>query len=46
MGCLPRRRWRARAPLMTIDGEVHSNMTPEAALALPEDIRKKEDAAV
>ena len=34
------------APVMTIDGEVHSKMTPEAALALLEDIRKKEDAAV
>ena len=34
------------APVMTIDGEVHSKMTPEAALALLEDIRKREDAAV
>ena len=34
------------APVMTIDGEVHSKMSPEAALALLEDIRKKEDAAV
>ena len=34
------------APVMTIDGEVHSKMTPEAALALLEDIPKKEDAAV
>ena len=34
------------APVMTIDGEVHSKMTPEAALALLEEIRKKEDAAV
>ena len=34
------------APVMTIDGEVHSKMTPEAALALLEDIRNKEDAAV
>ena len=34
------------APVMTIDGEVHSKMTPEPALALLEDIRKKEDAAV
>ena len=33
------------APAMTIDGEVHAQMTPEAALALLEDIRK-EDAAV
>ena len=31
------------APVMTIDGEVHAKMTPEAALALLEDIRKKED---
>ena len=30
------------APVMTIDGEVHSKMTPDAALALLEDIRKKE----
>lgn len=30
------------APVMTIDGEVHAKMTPEAALALLEDIRKKE----
>ena len=34
------------APVVTIGGEVHSKMTPEAALALLEDIRKKEDAAV
>ena len=34
------------APVMTSDGEVHSKMTPEAAVALLEDIRKKEDAAV
>ena len=34
------------APVMTIDGEVHAKMTPEAALALLEDIRKKEAAAV
>ena len=33
------------APVMTIDGEVHSKMTPEAALALVEEIRKKEGAA-
>ena len=33
------------APVMTIDGEVHAKMTPEAALALLEDIRKKEGAA-
>ena len=34
------------APVMTIDGEVHAKMTPEAALELLEDIRKKEEAAV
>ena len=34
------------APVMTIDGEVHAKMTPDAALALLEDIRKKEAAAV
>ena len=34
------------APVMTIDGEVHAQMTPDGALALLEDIRKKEDAAV
>ena len=34
------------APVMTIDGEVHAKMTPDAALALLEDIRKKEEAAV
>ena len=33
------------APVMTVDGEVHSKMTPEAALALVEEIRKKEGAA-
>lgn len=32
------------APVMTVDGEVHAKMTPEAALALLEDIRKKEAA--
>ena len=32
------------APVMTIDGEVHSKMTPEAALTLLEDMRKKEAA--
>ena len=32
------------APVMTIDGEVHAQMTPEAALSLLEDIRKKEEA--
>ena len=30
------------APVMTIDGEVHAKMTPEAALALLEEIRAKE----
>ncbi len=30
------------APVMTIDGEVHAKMTPEAALALLEEIRKEE----
>ena len=30
------------APVMTIDGEVHAKMTPEAALALLEVIRKEE----
>ena len=34
------------APVMTIDGEVHAKMTPEAALDLLEDIRKKEGTAV
>ena len=34
------------APVMTIDGEVHAKMTPETALALLEDIRKKEAVAV
>ena len=34
------------APVMTIDGEVHAQMTPEAALALLEEIRRKEEAAV
>jgi NADH-quinone oxidoreductase subunit E len=34
------------APVMTIDGEVHAKMTPDGALALLEDIRKKEAAAV
>jgi len=32
------------APVMTIDGEVHAKMTPEAALALLEDMRKEEAA--
>ena len=30
------------APVMTIDGEVHAKMSPEAAIALLEEIRKKE----
>ena len=30
------------APVMTIDGEVHSKMTPEAAVALISEIRRKE----
>ena len=30
------------APVMTIDGEVHSKMTPEAAVALVGGIRRKE----
>ena len=34
------------APVMTIDGEVHAKMTPEAALALLDEIRAKEAAAV
>ena len=34
------------APVMTIDGEVHAKMTPEAALALLDEIRAKEGAAV
>lgn len=33
------------APVMTIDGEVHSKMTPEAAVALINDIRGKEAQA-
>ena len=32
------------APVMTIDGEVHAKMTPEAALALLENMRKEEAA--
>ena len=32
------------APVMTIDGEVHAKMTPEAALALLDQIRKEESA--
>ena len=34
------------APVMTIDGEVHAKMTPEAAVALLDEIRAKEAAAV
>ena len=30
------------APVMTLDGEVHSKMTPEAAVALINEIRAKE----
>ena len=30
------------APVMTLDGEVHSKMTPEAAVSLINDIRAKE----
>ena len=33
------------APVMTIDGEVHAKMTPEAALALLEQIKKEETEA-
>ena len=33
------------APAITIDGEVHGKMTPEATLALLEDIRNKEGSA-
>ena len=32
------------APVMTIDGEVHAKLTPDAALALLEQIRKEESA--
>ena len=32
------------APVMTIDGEVHAKMTPDAALALLEEIKKEEAA--
>lgn len=32
------------APVMTVDGEVHSKMTPEGALALLEEMRKGESA--
>ena len=34
------------APVMTVDGEVYAKMTPDAALALLEEIRKKEAAEV
>lgn len=34
------------APVMTVDGEVHAKMTPEAARELLEEIRKEEAAAV
>ena len=30
------------APVMTIDGEVHAKMTPESALAILEELRRKE----
>ena len=33
------------APVMTIDGEVHAKMTPEAALALLDQIKKEEAEA-
>ena len=33
------------APVMTIDGEVHAKMTPEAALALLDEIKKEEAEA-
>ena len=33
------------APAITVDGEVHGKMTPEAALALLEEIRAKEASA-
>ena len=33
------------APVMTVDGEVHAKMDPEAALALLEEIRRKEAQA-
>lgn len=32
------------APVMTVDGEVHAKMTPDAALSLLEQIRKEESA--
>lgn len=34
------------APVMTVDGEVYAKMTPDAALALLEEIRKKEAAEI
>ena len=34
------------SPVMTIDGEVHAKMTPDEALKLLADIRKKEGTAV
>ena len=34
------------APVMTLDGEVHSKMDPDAALALLENLKKEEGAAV
>ena len=33
------------APVMTVDGEVYPQMSPEAALKLLEEIRKKEAQA-
>ena len=33
------------APVMTVDGEVHPQMSPEAALKLLEEIRRKEAQA-
>lgn len=33
------------APVMTLDGEVHSKMDPDSALALLEQVRKEEEAA-
>jgi NADH-quinone oxidoreductase subunit E len=33
------------APVMTVDGEVHAKMTPDAALELLEEIRRKEGMA-
>ena len=34
------------APVMTLDGEVHPKMDPDAALALLENLKKEEGAAV